>query len=136
MLKEVNRVLKKNGLFVFSSHNLDWEAIPSYSFKGLSFSPNPTTLISDNLNRLKVYAAGLLTRLRNKIGHRTWAVILEYENFSRMALPTYYISKEAQVRQLLDMGFHQVQALDTDGLTIDGQKTVKAPWIYYVARKA
>ena len=135
ILKEVNRVLKKGGIFVFSSHNLDWEAAPFYSFSGFSFSPDPIRLIRDNTNRLRAFASGLITRIRNKSSTSGYAVVMEHETLKGMVLPTYYISKEAQVRQLLDVGFCQVVALDSRGLVIDSQKSVSDAWLNYVARK-
>jgi SAM-dependent methyltransferase len=134
ILKEVNRVLKRDGAFVFSSHNLDWEGL-SYSFSGFSFSPNPIMLIKDNTNRLRAYASGLINRLRNKNGHRGCAVLLEHEKLTGMILPTYYISKEAQVRQLSEAGFRKVEAVDSHGQVIGSQKPVDDAWLYYVARK-
>ncbi|HVG22230.1 MAG TPA: class I SAM-dependent methyltransferase [Blastocatellia bacterium] len=135
ILKEVNRVLKKEGVFVFSSHNLDWEAVPFYSFGGLSFSPNPIRMIRDNTNRLRAYAAGLITRLRSMNNDSGCAVVLEHEKLTGMILPTYYISKEAQVRQLLEVGFCKVEAIDSRGTVIGSQKPVSDAWLYYVARK-
>ena len=136
VLKEVNRVLKAGGVFVFSSHNLDWEGSPFYSLSWLSFSPNPVRMIRDNMKRFRAYATGVITHLRNKNSGRGFEVVFEYERRTRMMLPTYYVNKEAQVRQLLDLGFCRVEALDGRGQVIVGQKNVSDPWLNYVARKA
>lgn len=136
ILKEVNRVLKEGGVFVFSSHNLDWEGLPFYLLSWFSFSPNPVRLIRDNMKRFMAYAAGVITNLRDKNGDRGFEVVFEFEKRTGMMLPTYYISKEAQVRQLLDAGFCQVEALDGRGQVIPGHKNVSDAWLNYVARKA
>jgi ubiquinone/menaquinone biosynthesis C-methylase UbiE len=136
ILKEVNRVLKEGGVFVFSSHNLDWEGMPFYLLSWFSFSPNPVRLIRDNMKRLMAYAAGVITHLRDKNGDRGFEVVFEFEKRTRMMLPTYYISKEAQVRQLLEAGFCRVEALDSRGQVIPGHKNFSDAWLNYMARKA
>jgi ubiquinone/menaquinone biosynthesis C-methylase UbiE len=136
ILKEVNRVLKEGGVFVFSSHNLDWEGMPFYLLSWFSFSPNPVRLIRDNMKRFMAYAAGVITHLRDKNGDRGFEVVFEFEKRTRMMLPTYYISKEAQVRQLLEAGFCRVEALDSHGQVIPGHKNFSDAWLNYMARKA
>src|SRR5215475_4020033 len=38
ILNEINRVLKKDGIFTFSSHNLAWSRVPGYMLDGFSVS--------------------------------------------------------------------------------------------------
>jgi SAM-dependent methyltransferase len=134
ILKEVNRVLKKNGVFVFSAHNLDWWKHRSLtSFSRFSFARNPIALIKDNIGPIQVYAAGLINQLRTRMLDTGHAVILEYEEF--MVLPIYYITREAQEQQLLDAGFCQVEAIGLDGGTSDGESRIRDYLLHYVARK-
>ena len=53
----------------------------------------------------------------------------------RTARSRYYIREQAQVRQLLDAGFHQVQTLAIDGGPTNSASRASDYFIYYVARK-
>lgn len=134
ILKEVHRVLEKGGVFVFSSHNFDWwERCRLASFSRFSFSPNPITMIRDNIGPLRVYSSGLLDRLRSKLRRRDHAVIRVYEEF--MVLPIYYITREAQIRQLSDAGFGRVETIGSDGRPVDGENRSRDYLVHYVARR-
>src|SRR5262249_10384804 len=76
VLNEINRVLKKNGLFTFSSHNLDWNRIPAYLLEGFSLSRKT---IRDNAMRAALYLFGHSTQVWSKIRRKGYAVIWEYE---------------------------------------------------------
>jgi ubiquinone/menaquinone biosynthesis C-methylase UbiE len=136
ILKEVNRVLKRKGIFVFSSHNLDWESIPSYLLDTFTFPRNPVAFIRNNMLALRSYASTLFKHLVNKIYDRGYLVITEYEESPSMLIPRYFIKKEAQVRQLSDAGFCQVEALAGDGSPLDEKNRSKDHLVYYIARKS
>jgi SAM-dependent methyltransferase len=134
ILKEVNRVLKKNGVFVFSAHNLDWWKHRSLtSFSRFSFARNPFALIKYKKGSIQLYVAGLVSRLRTRLRDTGYAVILEYEEF--MVLPIYYINKNTQEQQLLDAGFCPVECVGLDGSPSDGESQIRDYLLHYVARK-
>jgi len=135
ILEEIYRVLKKDGVFVFSSHNLDWEAIPSYSFSGFSRSGAAFEVLRDGVLCLRAYASALSARLRSRVSRRGYAVIQEYEEPPGILVPRLFISKEAQVRQLLDAGFNQVEAWAGEGAPLDDENRGRDHLVYYVARK-
>jgi ubiquinone/menaquinone biosynthesis C-methylase UbiE len=135
VLKEIYRVLKTNGIFVFSSHNLDWQAIPFYALTGLSFLPEPRLFIRQSMLRIKAYGSAVLAYLRNHMQKNDYAIISEYEESLGLLLPTHYIKKEAQIGQLLDTGFRQVETIDSNGFQIGDEKSAGDAWLYYVARK-
>lgn len=134
VLGEIRRVLKRGGVFVFSSHNLDWwNGRPVASFRGVSFSANPIRFIRNNAGPLRAFATGLVDRLRNRMRSRDWAMITEYEEF--MLVPVYYITEEAQREQLLGAGFRNVETVAMDGNPTNSESRVRDYLIHYVARK-
>ena len=79
ILREVKRVLKKEGVFVFSSHNLDWwKKCRLFFFSKFSFSRNPITLIRHNVGPLRAYVGGLFKRVMTTVDDEGYAVVPVY----------------------------------------------------------
>lgn len=135
ILQEIYRVLKRNGVFIFSSHNLDWESIPSCFSKTFSFRGGLFKSIQANFVRLWVYVSGVVNWFRIRMLHRGQAMFLEYEDSPGIALPVYYSSQPAQVAQLQSGGFRDIQAICMDGEPLDDHNRDKYFMIFYVARK-
>jgi ubiquinone/menaquinone biosynthesis C-methylase UbiE len=132
VLNEVNRVLKKNGLFTFSSHNLDWDGISAYMLEGFSLSRKP---IQDNAMRAGLYVLGHAVQIWSKIRRKGYAVMWEYEEPEKVAVPRYFIEPTTQVQQLHEAGFHEVKVLASDGLPLTDQNRCADYLVFYNAQK-
>lgn len=135
ILNEVRRVLSADGVFVFSSHNLDCKSSPPFSVTGLRFSMNRIAL-GNNAKRLRAYLRSLLSRIKKTLFGKKHAIIHEYEGTAGLILPTYYIGKQEQTRQLTNAGFADVRTFGMDGREIDQDRSVIDLWVYYIARKS
>lgn len=132
ILKEANRVLKRNGIFTFSSHNLEWNAIPSYLLEGFSLSRKA---LRDNATRVLLYMRCAATRLWSRIWRKGYLVIVEYDEPLRLAMPMYFIEENKQVQQLLEAGFQQPEVLASDGSRLDDDNRHQDFLVFYTARK-
>ena len=129
-LGEIRRVLKQDGLFVFSSHNRNHRY--AISRPKMEFSVTPCIQAENFIKFFK----STRNRLRNKhrqVIHEHYAIINDVAH--NYAMLTYYIDKVNQVKQLEDMGFETIEMYDTLGnmLNLDSDDKDSA-WIYYVAR--
>lgn len=52
-----------------------------------------------------------------------------------VVLKTFYMRRSAQIRQLIESGFHEVEALDREGNIINDDKASKDLFLHYFARK-
>jgi ubiquinone/menaquinone biosynthesis C-methylase UbiE len=140
VLKEINRVLG-SGIFMLMTHNFDASNMRRYLKNRLRLSRNPSLLIHDNLRRLRSYVSYCYNWFWSIVHHRGYAIYREYEETFAdglelgMVLPTYYIRRDAQVRQLIEHGFSEVEVLDQSGNIVESGRAVKDLFLYYVARK-
>ena len=130
-LGEIRRVLKHDGLFVFSSHNRNHRYAISRPI--MEFSRAPCKQVANFLKFLKSTS----NRLRNEnhqVFNEQYVIINDIAH--NYAMLTYYIDKVHQVSQLKAMGFETVEMYDTLGnvLNLDSEDKDSA-WIYYVAKK-
>ena len=130
-LREINRVLKQDGLFVFSSHNRNHRY--AISRPKMEFSTTPCK----QAGNLMKFFKSTCNRLRNKnhqVFNEQYAIINDVAH--NYAMLTYYIDKVNQVKQLEDVGFETIEMYDTFGNTLNLDSDDKdSAWIYYVARK-
>jgi len=131
-LREIRRILKQDGLFVFSSHNRNHRYAISHPKMGIS--KTPCKQAGDFIK----FFRSMRNRLRNKehqVFNEQYAIINDIAH--NYAMLTYYIDKVNQLKQLKDEGFETVEMYDTIGnmLNWDSDDSDSA-WIYYVARKA
>ena len=136
ILKEVRRVLKRNGVFVFSTHNLDSNRRSAYEFRGFVPAQNPIELIKENGVRVKRYFTGILNHLRNRrneVQEKSYSIVNDSSHNFR--LMTYYIKKEHQINQLEDVGFSQVEMVAENGAFLSLEQDCHDGWIYYICRK-
>ncbi len=130
-LMEIRRVLKENGLFVFSSHNRNHQY--AISRPKVKFS---TTPCKQTGNFIKFFKS-MRNRSRNKgyqVFNDQYAIINDVAH--HYAMLTYYIDKENQVKQLECAGFEAIEMYDTLGNMLNPDSDDKdSAWIYYVARK-
>lgn len=137
ILKEVQRVLRRNGLFIFSSHNLDFKRRSAYRFRGLVSARNPVELMKQNAIRIKRYFAGIRNHLqvqRNEVHEKEYSILNDSSH--SFSLLTYYIKKEHQVKQLEAIGFSGIEMVNERGSLITLDEACKDGWIYYICRKA
>jgi len=127
-LKEILRVLKPNGTFMFSSHNRDykhfdklpWQRKIEYSASFLKFC---------------VFALAYLPRhykmKRYEVFNSDYALVNDIDH--RFSLLLYYISIDKQREQLATLGFSDIEPYDHNGELVEFD--TESHWIYYLAKK-
>lgn len=130
-LREIRRVLKQDGLFVFSAHNRKHRYAISRPKMKLS------TTLCKQVEHFKEFVKSSINHLRNRNHQKfedEYAIINDVAH--NYAMLTYYIDKENQISQLKDAGFETIEMYDTLGNTLNPDSDDKdSAWIYYVARK-
>lgn len=127
-LREILRVLKPGGLFLFSAHNRDHAGFNKLPWRqGLSLDPAFLKTCLHALYRLPRH----LRMRRHEIHADEYAVI--NDSAHGYSLLAYYISVPRQLEQLARAGFSSAEAYDMEGARV-GSDT-RFPWIHYLARK-
>jgi SAM-dependent methyltransferase len=131
-LAEIHRVLRPDGLLLMSSHNRDY--LPNV--------PGPARIRTSDPLRAALDAAraprNLVRHTRLKRFERREP---DYEIVSDGAhgysFVHYFITPEAQFRQLRELGFEPLECLDLDGRTVpEGETAPTTVELHYVARCA
>jgi ubiquinone/menaquinone biosynthesis C-methylase UbiE len=130
-LQEINRVLRQDGLFVFSSHNKNHRN--AISSPRMAFALVPGVLFRNLID----FVRSTYNYLRNRKCQQfkgDYSIINDRAH--NYALLTYYIDKKKQISQLKKTGFETIEMYDTHGniLNSDSDDNDSA-WIYYVTRK-
>ncbi|MBL9177482.1 MAG: class I SAM-dependent methyltransferase [Verrucomicrobiaceae bacterium] len=132
-MKEIGRVLKPGGAFIFSSHNRDQNTPGPFSASNLSFSKHPLRMLA-NVRR---YLGGI----GNYLGTRTLAYAaaaheMRHDSSNVFAAPICYVTKQAQCETLASLGFEVVSIFDRSGKASAVSDLDRASsWILYVCRK-
>ncbi len=128
-LREILRVLKPGGTFMFSSHNRDYE-----NFNRLPWRRK----IEFNAGFLKfcMYCLYHLPKhyklKKHEVHTEDYAMVNDSDH--RFSLLLYYISIEKQRKQLQELGFAGIEAYNKDGIQVEID--TQSHWIYYVATKS
>lgn len=137
IMREVHRVLKPQGIFLFTTYNRNSpEARAGFCFPDFDFSPNPARLLVRSARHLKDTAISVVQRLRH-IRHEVhtddYAVI--NDKCHNHGVMLYYITLAQQRRQLAAAGFAaEATAYDCAGQRIVDDTTLDS--MALIARKA
>jgi ubiquinone/menaquinone biosynthesis C-methylase UbiE len=134
IIGEVHRLLRDDGLLIFSSHN-------RASSRRSAFRPQRPLWsldrpVAGNIAALAKYARGIANRLRlvRHERHEKEYALLNDQSYS-FGLLAYYITTVSQEAQLARGGFDLTMMVGADGRAIARGEHAIDPWIYYVARR-
>jgi len=122
-LKEIYRVLKYNGVFAFSSHNLDdRKHVAAYNIFDIN--------ILDNIRNIRSY----LKVRKHQVYGETYSILSDpLAGFGHL---TYFIRKPDQVMQLKRCGFGDVEILNCKcQFTEIESRERDSKWFYYICKK-
>jgi SAM-dependent methyltransferase len=148
VLSDLRALLAPGGILIFSSHNLAplagvAEALSSGS--GSRLGGRVRRLLSKSLIDLGSATMRMprvaLTRARNRrrlapLEFRSSDFAIVNDLAHNYALLHYYIGRDAQARQLDELGYELVECLDPEGHTVAPAEPGDGAWLYYVARSA
>jgi SAM-dependent methyltransferase len=131
VLAQIHRMLGPDGLLMMSSHNL--AHAPSI--------PRPTHIAGRNPVRIARQLLRLPRRERNRRrlqplqrDHGDYAILTDEAH--EYGILHYYIGRDAQARQLAEVGFELLECLDLDARPVQGGQTAASqPELHYVARR-
>lgn len=131
-LGQIRNVIADDGIFCFSTHNL--EAFP-FSPRWPPATPRSPVRWAWRLGR------SVTTNLRlqkvnrdhdvEEVRQHGWAIL--HDGGHDFQIPAYYVLPEIVERQLQAAGFRLEAAYDLDGAMIDIHAPPRDPWIYYFA---
>lgn len=128
-LEEIKRIGKKGGIFVFSTHNLQY-IDNLYSIK---FGNRLKFFIYQVYRYLRlIYENGFLGKYRG----RKFAIL--NDGGHHFKFKTYYIKPSAQIEQLEELGFKDIRLFslktgeEMDKVSLNGAN--KDSWIYYLCK--
>ena len=128
ILKEMNRLLKKGGMIMFSSHNRDYRHFRKpYWLTESKFSLS----VVKNLLSYVFFLPRHLQMRKHEVFNDEYAIVNDQDH--RFSLLVYYISVSQQIKQLEDMGMSDVKAYNMKGDQVNADKD--SFWIYYLATK-
>ncbi|MBN1198351.1 MAG: methyltransferase domain-containing protein [Bacteroidales bacterium] len=128
-LKEVWRVLKPGGNFLFSSHNI-LGLKDQYVFK------SELSMKKKLVNPIKYLSIRLVNKSFAKIDQSDHQFILDGSH--RFRTKTFYIKTQTQINQLRAAGFEVISVYSIftgEPLTEAEYTTLHDPWFYYFCRK-
>lgn len=132
-LHEIRRVLKKDAVFAFSSHNINYWNTANYSPR-IKLSYNPFRQLKNAVD----YGMSTYNHLRNRKYqefHTNYSIVNGISH--NFGVLNYHIDKKIQISQLTDAAFETIEMYDLDGNTLGVDDDDRnSPWIYYVTRKA
>ncbi len=127
-LREIYRVLKKDGIFMFSSHNRDYQYFNKLPWqRKIEYSTSFLKFCLYCLYHLPTH----FKMSRNEIQTDDYAVVNDGDH--RFSMLVYYINIEKQVEQLTNNGFFDVEAYNCEGKLVE--RDTVSHWVYYLARK-
>jgi len=143
-LKEIHRILRPDGYFCFSSHNLNWTGLARiFSLKHRNGKEDSKGSIRQLRHRMesafKIFRLSLLNgsfympshilKMRKlKRGHI-------YDNSLNGRAKVYYVARDEQVRQLEETDFKNISTISRSGLITKKSALLNSGgWIYYLCQ--
>jgi hypothetical protein len=143
VLGSYRELLSPEGLLIFSSHNLNDLDRPSDDGAGNHRSGRVAAvadiLLDKTPRQLASAARRLPARTRNRRRlepqqHRGDGYAIVNDSTFDYGLLHYFITREAQGRQLAEMGYEVVDCLDREGRSLPDGEPGTGPWLHYLAR--
>jgi SAM-dependent methyltransferase len=130
VLAEIRRVVVAGGLLIMSSHNREYAPRLGFAIRVLLGSPRRPGASIRKLPRRVRNRRALRPLERSETGYS-----IRNDEAHDFSLLHYYISRDAQERQLTEQGFELIECLDLDGRIVAPHgSAARCPELHYVAR--